>query len=63
MSQGYINQNIEYEAKDELGQLSESFRATCRGLGGVVSDLTYLMDEMANGNFDIKTKAEEIICR
>lgn len=60
MSQGYINQNIEYEAKDELGQLSESFRATCAGLGGVVADLTYLMDEMANGNFDIKTKAENL---
>lgn len=60
MSQGYVNQTIAYESGDELGQLADSFRVTCTGLHGVVSDLTYLMDEMANGNFDIRTKAEEM---
>lgn len=60
MSQGYVNQSIDYESGDELGTLSESFRITCKGLHGVVSDLTYLMDEMANGNFNIKSKAENL---
>ena len=60
MSQGYLNQDIEYESKDELGILAKSFRVTSRGLHGVVSDLTYLMDEMANGNFNIKTRAEDL---
>ena len=55
-----MNQNIEYESKDEIGVLAQSFRVTSQGLHGVVSDLTYLMDEMANGNFNIKTKAEEL---
>lgn len=60
MAQGSLNQNIEYESKDEIGVLAQSFRVTSQGLHGVVSDLTYLMDEMANGNFNIKTKAEEL---
>lgn len=60
MAQGSLNQNIEYESKDEIGVLAQSFRVTSQGLYGVVSDLTYLMDEMANGNFNIKTKAEEL---
>lgn len=60
MAQGALNQNIEYESKDEIGVLAQSFRVTSQGLYGVVSDLTYLMDEMANGNFNIKTKAEEL---
>ena len=60
MSKGYVNQNVEYEGEDELGALAESFRITSRGLYGVVSDLTYLMDEIANGNFNIRTRAEEM---
>lgn len=60
MSKGYVNQDVEYEGEDELGALAESFRITSRGLHGVVSDLTYLMDEMANGNFNIRTRAEEM---
>ncbi|HIX30107.1 MAG TPA: methyl-accepting chemotaxis protein [Candidatus Blautia stercoravium] len=60
MSQGYVNQSIDYVSEDELGTLSESCRITCKGLHGVVSDLTYLMDEMANGNFNIKSKAENL---
>lgn len=59
MSEGELNQNITYESKDELGVLAQSFRNTSGGLYKVVSDLTYLMDEMANGNFNIKTKAED----
>ena len=60
MSQGYLNQDIEYESKDELGILAKSFRVTSQGLHGVVSDFTYLMDEIANGNFNIKTRAEDL---
>ena len=55
MSQGYLDQDIEYESEDELG-----IRVTSQGLHGVVSDLTYLMDEIANGNFNIKTRAEDL---
>lgn len=60
ISEGYIDNTIEHTGNDELGVLADSFRATCKGLHIVVSDLTYLLDEMAKGNFDIRTKAEEV---
>lgn len=60
MSQGEVNQDIEYESRDELGVLSDRLRYTCKGLHGVIADLTYLMDEMADGNFNIRTKVEEL---
>ncbi len=60
MSQGKLKNDIKFQSKDELGVLAESFRVTCSGLDTVVSDLTYLMDEMAGGNFDIHTRAEKL---
>lgn len=60
MSNGNMENNIEFHGEDELGSLAESFRITCNGLDSVVSDLRYLMDEMSNGNFDIKTRTEEM---
>lgn len=58
ISTGNINNTITYESKDELGVLADSFRKTCQGLSAVIQDLSYLMNEMAKGNFDIRTKAE-----
>lgn len=60
ISRGNVKNEILYKAEDELGSLAESFRVTCQGLDSVVSDLTRLMDEMAKGNFDITTHAEEM---
>lgn len=59
ISSGTLKNEISHESGDELGSLAESFRFTCDGLDKLVSDLTRLMDEMAKGNFDIKTQAEK----
>ncbi len=58
ISTGNIENTITYESKDELGVLADSFRKTCEVLSSVIQDLSYLMNEMARGNFDIRTKAE-----
>ena len=58
ISTGNIENTITYESKDELGVLADSFRKTCEVLSAVIQDLSYLMNEMAKGNFDIRTKAE-----
>ena len=58
ISTGNINNTITYESRDELGVLADSFRKTCEGLSAVIQDLSYLMNEMAKGNFAIRTKAE-----
>lgn len=59
LSQGNLKNDITYESNDEIGMLADSFRATLKILNAVISDLTHLMDEMANGNFNIKTETEE----
>lgn len=59
MEGGDLKQEIAYQSKDELGNLADSLRSTCEELHNVIADLTYLMDEMADGNFDIRTKAED----
>ena len=58
ISNGNIQNNISYESRDELGVLADSFRKTCEVLSAVIQDLSYLMNEMAKGNFDIRTNAE-----
>ena len=59
MSQGNLENEIKYQGSDELGSLADSFRITCKGLDNVVSDVNYLMGEMANGNFNIRTRVED----
>ncbi len=59
ISSGHVKNEILYESEDELGSLADSFRITCQGLDEVVSDLTRLMNEMARGNFDVTTYAED----
>ena len=59
ISNGTIENNITYESRDELGVLAGSFRRTSEVLSGVIQDISYLMNEMAKGNFDIRTRAEE----
>lgn len=59
MVAGNLNTEITYEAQDELGSLAVSMKKTISGLSRIIDDIGYLLGEMANGNFRIKTKAED----
>lgn len=59
ISNGHIDAKIDYHSKDELGSLSESMRTTVVRLSAIITDLTYLLKEMAGGNFNLHTKAEK----
>lgn len=56
---GDFNIDIAYKSKDELGKLAEAFRDMTSILGDIISDASRLLREMADGNFDVRTKAEE----
>ncbi len=58
ISQGVMSQELDYDSRDEVGMLVKSVRSTCAGLEGVVKDLTYLMDEMAGGNFNLHANSD-----
>lgn len=59
LKMGELNTDIQYESQDEFGNLADNFRDACAQMQTVISDMGYLLAEMADGNFDIHTRAEE----
>lgn len=56
---GNFDISIRYKSKDELGRLADAFRKMADTLEDVVADASRLLGEMAEGNFDVRTQAEE----
>lgn len=56
---GNFDFQIAYRSKDELGGLANAFRDMASILGDIITDASRLLSEMANGNFDVRTRAEE----
>lgn len=59
MTEGNLKKEISYTSKDELGSLAESIRTTMQAMSRIVEDIGYLLNEMAGGNFQVKTTAED----
>lgn len=59
LKKGELDIEIDYESEDELGSLAENFRVACGGMQKVIDDTGYLLEEMADGNFNVRTRAEE----
>jgi hypothetical protein len=59
-SEGKLDVPVEYEANNELGQMCDALRRSQKILGGVIDDVSRLLQEMANGNFDVRTKDERM---
>ncbi|EOS26159.1 hypothetical protein C806_01375 [Lachnospiraceae bacterium 3-1] len=56
---GDFNISITYKSKDEMGRLADAFRNMTEILEEVITDASRLLSEMADGNFDVRTRAEE----
>ncbi len=56
ISQGKMDQEFVYESNDELGMLIGNVKQTSETLEDIIGDLTRLLKEMAEGNFDIRAK-------
>ena len=56
IAQGKLEVTIDYESNDELGQLAESFRKTCEFLKGIINDLSKIIEELKNGNYNVKSQ-------
>ncbi len=56
---GDLDVKITHESKDELGVLSEKMRSLTATMKKIISDVDYLLGEMADGNFNVRTRAEE----
>ena len=57
---GQLDVEINYESPDELGKLAGNFRQACKTLEVIVRDTSYLLGEMAEGNFNVSSNNAQI---
>lgn len=58
IAQGDFDADIKYTSRDELGQLADSMRKLCGSTKVVISDLAYVLKEVADGNLTVDSQAE-----
>ena len=59
-SEGKLDINVDYESRNELGEMCDALRTSQEVLGECIGDICRLLEEMGKGNFDVRTKAENI---
>lgn len=57
MSKGDLEHQTEYHSENELGKMVDAVRTSQKVLKDAVSDISNVMAEMANGNYDVKLTA------
>lgn len=55
-SHGNFDVPVEFESKNELGDMCEALRTSQNVLGEVIGDECELLEQMASGNFTVKSK-------
>lgn len=60
MEEGHLNVDVHYSARDELGKLADSMRATLKFLRDVIGDVDYLLGQLSNGNFTVRSKNDKM---
>lgn len=55
-SEGNLNVPVDYESKNELGEMCEALRRSQSILGGVIEDVCDLLGRMADGDFAVKSR-------
>lgn len=58
-SQGKLDIPVTFESKNELGEMCASLRISQDVLSDVIKDICYLLEEMANGNFNVRSRATD----
>lgn len=59
IASGDFKIGVPYDAKDELGELSDSFETAAGVLKKVVSDLLSIVEHFSKGNFNVKSSCPE----
>lgn len=58
ITEGNLDFELKAESMNEIGKLAAAFGNTSENLRRIIGDVNYLLGEMAEGNFNIKTKEE-----
>ncbi len=59
-SQGKLDIPVDYHSTSELGEMCDALRTSQNVLGECISDTCRLLEEMGNGNFDVRSKDASI---
>lgn len=59
-AQGNLSIPVDYQSKSELGVMCDALRSSQATLVGVIQDEAYLLKEMAEGNFDVKSRDDSM---
>lgn len=60
IANGNLNIQVTAKSEDEIGQLSNSFTKMSDRLREIITDTSYLLNKMGEGNFNIHSKSEEM---
>ena len=58
-SEGKLDIPVNFESQSELGDMCAALRTSQRVLSSVIADVNRLLKAMADGNFDVRTEAED----
>lgn len=56
LSKGKLDSKMDYENDDEIGELTAALGVTANNLTDIITDLTYNLHEMSEGNFKVHSK-------
>lgn len=59
-SEGNLNIPVEYESKNELGEMCDAMRRCQNILSGVIEDTCDLLGQMADGDFSVHSRNREL---
>ena len=59
LSTGNLSACVDVDRRDEVGVLAHSFTEMASNLKYLIADIHYLLNEMANGNFNVKSRCPE----
>lgn len=59
IARGNLDVNIDYESKDEIGQIAKTFTSMTLDLRAIIQDIQYALGEVSDGNFLIESRCEE----
>lgn len=59
MSEGSLEVTINYESRDEMGNLAASMRVLCGGIKDIVEDIGELLAKLAGGDFTARSKCHD----
>jgi len=58
MASGKLDTSILHDSKDELGEMARSMKQLVDVMGGIITDVDYMLGEMGSGNFTVHSRNE-----